>query len=131
MKAITQELIHVFKPHGIDWMGYTYENNKQLSFHHIKKKENGGLYEFDNGALLRGNTSHEYLHLIEVKDLDMYIYINHILKIINEQRYTPTKQQLIQIRDVLELFEKEHCADRTMKGKQLIKYKYLDRRVKL
>lgn len=129
MKDVTRELIRIYEPKKIDWMGYQYLNNNQLSFHHIQKKEHGGLYIINNGALLRQDTSHEYLHIIEYKDLDMYIYINNILQSINDQGFKPTKRQLLAIKAILEQFEREHINDKTKKGKRLIKNKYIEDRI--
>lgn len=128
MKEITRELIRIYKPKGIDWMGYNIHTIRDLTYHHIQKKEDGGPFTLDNGALLRGDTSHEYLHIIETRDMDMYIYINNILKMINTQGYRPTKEQLLLIKDVLLQFEREHCSDRNSKGKVLIKTKYIEGR---
>lgn len=131
MKEVTKELIRIYKPKDIDWMGYGIDSVSNLSFHHIQKKEHGGLYTLDNGALLRQNTAHEYLHIIEYKDFDMFLYINNLLKNVNTQGYKPTKNQLLAIRSILEQFEREHCSDRTSKGKQLIKTKYIEGRRKI
>lgn len=131
MRDVTRDLIHTFRPTDIDWMGYKIDSATDVSFHHIVKKSDGGLYVFDNGALLRQNTSHEYTHLIEAKDPEMFAYINNLLKNINTQRYKPTKNQLLAIRAILEQFEREHCADTNSKGKPLIKTKYLETRKKL
>lgn len=128
MKEVTRELITMFKPRHIDWMGYDIRSINDLNYHHIIKREHGGPFTIDNGALLRGDTSHEYLHIIEDRDLDMYVYINKILKDINEQRFKPTREQLLQIRDVLLSFEREHDHDTNSKGKLLIKRKYVDGR---
>lgn len=128
MREITREMIRIYKPKGIDWMGYALQRNDQLSYHHIIKREHGGPLTLDNGALLRQDTSHEYLHIIEYKDLDMYIYINKVLKQINTQGYRPTKEELLAIRSVLLQFEREHCSDVNSKGKSLIKRKYIEGR---
>ena len=61
----------------------------------------------------------------------MYVYINKILKAINSQHSTPTKAQLLAIRQVLLQFEKEYSNDRNCNGKLLIKPYYIDRRIKL
>lgn len=55
----------------------------------------------------------------------MYFYINNLLRVINDQRYKPTIAQLKAIKSILEQFEKEHCSDRTSKGKLLIKDEYI------
>lgn len=130
MKSVTRELIEIYRQRKIDWMGYDIRSINDLTYHHIIKREHGGPFTLDNGALLRGDTSHEYLHIIEHKDLDMYVYINKILQEINDQRYKPTKEQLLQIRDVLLQFEREHDHDLNSKGKLLIRRRYVDGREK-
>lgn len=131
MKELTRQMARAYRTRKNDWMGYDINSITQLSYHHIQKKEDGGPFSWDNGALLRRDTSHEYLHVIEYKDLDIYLYINKILKIINTQGYQPTREELMVIRDVLLQFEREHCADRNSKGKALIKTKYIEGRRKI
>lgn len=131
MKTITRELIYLYRPRHIDWMGYELRSINDLTYHHIQKRADGGNLTLDNGALLRGDTAHEYLHIIENKDLDMYVYINNLLKNVNTQGYAPTKRQLLAVRAILEQFEREHCSDKTSKGKPLIRTKYIEGRKKL
>lgn len=131
MKGLTRAMAKEYRTRGNDWMGYTIQSINQLSYHHIQKKEDGGPFTWDNGALLRRDTAHEYLHIIEYKDLEIYDYINGILKQINTQGYQPTREELIAIRNVLLSFEREHCSDRNSKGKILIKSKYIEGRRQL
>lgn len=70
---------------------------------------------------------HQYIHLIEYKDIETYIAINKIFSYINQQRYEPTKEQREIIEFLLESFEDKHRWDKGSKGKLLIKYKYLKR----
>ena len=127
MKHLVIEMKHIWKVNDVDWMGYSLKKVDSLSFHHIVKKENHGKFEIDNGALLNNNTSHPYLHLIEIKDLELYIYLNNLLKNINSQREYPTRQQLLAIDSILKQFEREHCSDKNSKGKLLIKKEFYDR----
>ena len=97
-----------------------------MTFHHIEKRTNGGVLTIGNGALLLP-TPHQYLHLIECKDIDTYIALNKIFKYINNQKCEPTKEQREIIEYLLSEFEKVHRWDKGSKGKLLIKHKYLDR----
>ena len=124
MKSITKQMIKIYNLDKLCFMGYTLD--KTASFHHIVKKENGGKEVIENGAVLN-KTAHEYLHIIEYKDIGTYIAINKILKIINEQRDRPTTEQLEIISKILSMFEEEHKEEKTSKGKRLIKHQYLDR----
>ena len=133
MKKITKMIVQDFNIEDIDWVGYKTSKKHPFNFHHIQKRENGGLYEYNNGAILCGGQggSHEEIHIIEYKDPEMYFYINNLLRVINDQRYKPTIAQLKAIKSILEQFEKEHCSDRTAKGKLLIKDEYIKNRIKL
>lgn len=124
MKPITKHMIKIYNLDKLCFMGYTLD--KTASFHHIVKKCNGGKEEINNGAVLN-KEAHEYLHVIEYKDIDTYITINNILKIINQQRDKPTIEQYRIISKLLSMFEEEHKEDRTAKGKILIRDKYLNR----
>lgn len=124
MRDITKRMIKIYNLDKLCFMGYTLD--RTASFHHIVKREDGGKEVIENGAVLN-KTAHEYLHIIEYKDIGTYIAINKILKIINEQRDKPTVEQLQIISKMLSMFEEEHMYDKTSKGKRLIKYPYLER----
>lgn len=126
MKPVLKEMIRIYKPKGIDWLGYKLTANNPYTFHHIIKKEHFGSYDMTNGAIIT-SIPHGYLHIIEYKDYEIYLYLNMILKMINIQCEYPTKQQLLAIDDLLRTFEREHSSDKSKKGKKLIEYEYYDR----
>lgn len=117
-----------------DFMGYDISNINQLSFHHllISHKEckrlglGEGYWEY-NGAILVQKTSHDYLHLIESKDYDMFCYITSEMIDENIKGYLDL-YNIRRIHDVLNQFELEHSGDRTKKGRVLIKEQYTRRR---
>lgn len=126
MNAIKSEMLKIYKPYSnMDWMNYKLVR-KDLTFHHIVKRENNGKKEISNGALLMP-VGHQYLHLIECKDIDTYIAINKIFKFINQQQYEPTLEQREIIEYFLQQFEDKHRYDKGSKGKLLIKRAYLER----
>ena len=126
MKNITKEMLKIYKPYSnLDWLNYKLVK-KDLTFHHIQKKEFGGRQVIENGALLMP-VGHQYLHLIEYKDIDTYIAINKIFEYINQQRAEPTEDQRKIIEYLLQQFESEHKWDKGSKGKLLIQRKYLQR----
>ena len=61
----------------MDWMNYRLVR-KDLTFHHILKREDGGKPIIPNGALLMP-VAHQYLHLIEYKDIETYNAIYKLL----------------------------------------------------
>lgn len=127
MKAVTREMLKIYKPlSNMDWMNYRIVNKQDLTFHHIQKREDNGREAIENGALILKH-SHQYLHLIEYKDIKTYDAINKIFKYINQQRHEPTREQREIIEFMLREFESVHRWDKNSKGKLLIKYKYRDR----
>lgn len=109
----------------LDWMNYRLVK-KDVTQHHIVKREHGGRLEWDNIALLMP-AAHQYLHLIECKDIDTYVALNKIFKMINLQRDAPTDAQRELVEYLLCEFERIHRWDKGSKGKLLIQRKYLDR----
>ncbi len=130
MRSITITMINEFKMTNMDWMGYVLQRGEEYDFHHIKKKCKGGQVIIPNGAILTRNVSHPYLHVIELKDLDVYKYVNNILKAINTQGYMPTENQLKLIDSVLAGFEREYSGKTFNSGKPIIKESYVLRRIK-
>lgn len=126
MKKITREMLKIYKPYSdLDWMNYKLVK-KDLTAHHIIKREDGGKLIQSNIALLMP-VAHQYLHLIECKDIETYNAINKILKYVNEQQQEPTMEQRQIIEYLLKEFEKVHRWDKNSKGKLLIQYKYKQR----
>lgn len=126
MQNITREMLKIYKPRScLDWLNYKLVK-KDLTFHHIIKCEHGGKMTKENGALLMP-VSHQYLHLIEYKEHEIYESINQILKFVNNQMTEPTLEQRRIIEYLLEDFEDKHLEDKNSKGKPLIKQKYLER----
>lgn len=126
MSNIKNEMLKIYKPiSNMDWMNYRLVK-KDITFHHIVKKENGGKKEITNGALIMP-VAHQYLHLIECKDIETYNAINKIFSYVNQQRYEPTREQREIIEYLLQEFESVHKWDKGSKGKILIQKKYLER----
>lgn len=126
MNKITQEMLKIYKPLShLDWMNY-HLVRKDVTFHHIQKQEDNGKRTIENGALLMP-ISHQYLHLIECKDLETYIAINRIFMFVNRQQHEPTKEQREIVEYLLREFESVHRWDKNSKGKLVLQRKYLKR----
>ena len=140
MRAITNLMINDFKLKklGYDFMGFSFKRKEQLSFHHLifARKDCKELhipsegYLYWNGAILRQDTSHDYLHIIQRYDDDIFRLITNEMIKENEQGRIDI-ENLRRIRDLLLYFEKEHCSDKTKKGKYLIKESYVRDRIML
>lgn len=126
MKKVVRDMLKIYKPYSsLDWMNYKLVK-KDVTFHHIQKRCDGGRLEINNGGLLMPN-SHAYLHLIEFLDLNTYLSLNEIFKDVNYQGYEPEYEQRLIIESLLSTFESVHRWDKGSKGKLLIKRKYLER----
>lgn len=120
------EMLKIYKPISeLDWMNYKLVK-KDITYHHIQKRENGGKETLENGALLMP-VAHQYLHLIEYKDIATYNAINKLFGYVNQQMYEPTTEQREIIEYLLQQFEQEHKWDKGSKGKLLIQHKYKQR----
>lgn len=110
-------------------MGYTFKRKNDLSYHHlIIPKRMGGKETFENGAILRQNTSHDYLHAIEKIDPEIFTLITSELvdeNILRRIEY----ENLVRIRDLLLYFEREHDHDTTKKGHLIVKREFVRERI--
>ena len=139
MKEITKIMVKDFKimKLGYDCMGYKVNRTKDLSFHHliIPHRESkaygiGEGYLYWNGAILRQNTSHDYLHIIEKIDPDIFYELTS--EMIDENiKGRLDIDNLKRIHDLLLYFEREHDHDTSKKGKLLIKREFVTGRVNL
>ena len=128
MKQVTKLMIREFniKKLGYDFMGYTLNKKDELTFHHlIVPKRNNGKETRDNGAIIQ-RIPHDYLHLIEAKDYDMFCYLTSEMIDMNVKGYLDM-ENIRNIHELLCQFEREHSGDRTTRGKILIKEEYTRR----
>ena len=139
MKEITKIMVNDFKimKLGMDFMGYRVNRKQDLSYHHLiiprrhcKEAGLGEGYLYWNGAILRQNTSHDYLHIIEKIDPDIFYELTSEMIDENIKGRLDT-DNLKRIHDLLLYFEREHDHDRTKKGKLLIKREFVTTRTPL
>ena len=121
MSDTLKNMLRLWNMGTMDWLGY--DNLERYSFHHLIKKCNGGEQVINNGAPLH-ISSHAYLHTIENYDLERYIFLNTILKAINEQRTMPSIEQLKEIKLALLGFQNEYEGKLSSRDKPIIKKEY-------
>ena len=139
MKEITKIMVNDFKimKLGMDFMGYHVNRKQDLSFHHLiiprrhcKEAGLGEGYLYWNGAILRQDTSHEYAHVIE--KIDPEIFYELTSEMIDENiKGRLDIDNLKRIHDLLLYFEREHDHDTSKKGKLLIKREFVTTRIPL
>ena len=128
MKEVTKLMINEFKIKelGYDFMGYSLQKDDKYTFHHLViPKRRGGLTMRENGAILF-TTPHQYLHVIELYESDIYDYITQELVAMNQKGYLDV-ENLIRIHEALEFFEQKYENKYTKRGKKLIRVKYKNR----
>ena len=133
MKPITREMIKMYQLNklGFDFMGYKFNRSEQLSYHHnVIAKRNGGLETIRNGAILVRDTSHDYIHVIERIDPEIFYLITSEMLDENLKGKIDI-ENLRKIRDLLLYFEREHDHDTSKKGKLLIKREFVTGRVNI
>lgn len=137
MREITKEMIKLYdiKKLGYDFMGYTFRNINELSFHHLivphrdcKREGLGEGYLLWNGAILKQETSHEYLHTIERIDREVFLQITKEMVDENNKRKIDI-ENLKRIRELLLYFEEKYKDIENKQGKKLIKQKYITQRI--
>ena len=139
MREVTKLMVNDFKimKLGYDFLGYKVNRKQELSYHHLiiprrhcKEAGLGEGYLYWNGAILRQNTSHDYLHLIENIDPDIFYELTS--EMIDENiKGRLDIDNLKHIHDLLLYFEREHDHDTSKKGKLLIKREFVTGRVNL
>jgi hypothetical protein len=69
---------------GEDWLGFKVTKKNPYTYHHIKKKCEGGLRTLENGAPLTAEAQ-KYVHGFEHHDMDKFNEINEGLLEKNKQ----------------------------------------------
>ena len=137
MREITKEMIKLYdiKKLDYDFMGYTFRNINELSFHHLivphrdcKREGLGEGYLLWNGAILKQDTSHEYLHTIERIDREVFLQITKEMVDENNKRKIDI-ENLKRVRELLLYFEEKYKDIENKQGKKLIKQKYITQRI--
>lgn len=128
MKDITKQIIREFKLEqlGYDFMGYPKQGDIYTAHHLIVPAREGGKLTWDNTVVLRENP-HNYLHLIEYKDFDIFSFVSSEMYDMKIKGYLDP-ENLRYIDDALRYFEREHSGDTTKKGKPLIKEQFTRRK---
>ena len=130
VRKLKEEMIQVY---GLKcWINELWIPNKKniLTYHHILEARNGGKATIENGSILRQDTSHDYLHKIELTDREIFELITDRMIEMNRNGKLDLENLKI-IRDLLLYFEREHDHDKLSSGKLLIKREYVRERIVL
>lgn len=136
MREVSKKIITNFKlwEMGYDFMGYDIRNLESLSFHHliVPHKEcselgaNQGGYDYWNGVVLVRKSAHDYLHVIEKYDFNIFLDITS--EMIDQKikgKLDPVNIRYIDM--LLKDFEKEWEGEIGYNGKPLIRDEFTKR----
>lgn len=135
MRQVTKLLINDFKIKelGYDFMGFFLAKEDTLSFHHLifskefcRMAKLGKGYWYWNGVILSQEISHEYLHLIQRTEDELFRYITSEMIDMKAKGFLDP-YNLYNISQILDYFEDKHIEEKTDKGNYLIKRKYINR----
>lgn len=102
MKEPLITMLEIYKPleQGRDWMDYKIVRPKDLTFHHIKEKRNGGKRIITNGAILI-RRSHEYLNYLDHCHHKYYKDLNDLFHLLNMTMKPPTEDYFEEVHHIL------------------------------
>lgn len=121
MREETKQLVEYYGiDDGLDWLNFPITRTRELQFHHIKKKADGGRMVFTNGAILTPE-AHKFLHTIERYDIEIYNAIKRMFQLYVEQRSAPSLEQRIIMQEIIEMFYLKYQNAKTKKGKPIVK----------
>lgn len=141
MKNVTITMINEFSLRKLryDFAGYSFQRVEQLSFHHLIISHRDSIllhvpeegYVYYNGAILTQSKSsdfHDYLHIIQKYDHDIFVAITNEL-IEENKKGCIDIANLKRIRDLLVEFERKHKGERTKNGYPLIRESFVEPRI--
>jgi len=128
MKEITKLIVNSYriKKLGYDFMGYTFVSPTDLSYHHLLEKSDGGEESLENGVALVRKTSHDYLHIIEKYDKEIFKRITEEIVKEKDKGFIDIENIKI-INNLLLLFESKHSDDTFKNGKLILRDSYKKR----
>ena len=106
MNSDIELMIKIYKTYELDWMGDEIKNIKFLTKHHIVKREQGGLNDISNYALLT-DRSHHLIHYLEEHYYKEYVELNKLFKELNLSLQPPTEEYFEKVRRILKVVKKD------------------------
>lgn len=121
-KKSLEQLLKIYNPPDLDWMGYLKTNENYYTFHHIEKKAYGGKADKKNGAILTV-FSHKILHLLETYNYELFTKWNELFKELNKLKRPLNSDdyiQIFQLKNETDSFIRLLDKERSEKGKSRI-----------
>lgn len=99
MNTALCQLISIFEPKNIDWMGYKVTKKNPYTFHHIVERRYGGKLTIDNGAIL-SREAHDHLNYLEVYVPEAYVDWQCFFRYLNAKKQPLTKEDYEMIKTI-------------------------------
>ena len=125
MSRLRERLYKTYKLEelGYDFMGYEFDNKKDLSTHHIIPRFIGGETKKSNLCILNRHTSHNYIHLIQDYDYKIFLQVSkHLIDQVAMGKID--MDELKRIDELLCFFEDKYKNEQARSGEPLIKPEY-------
>jgi len=124
MDAVLSQLIKIFEPKNVDWMGYKVTKQNPYTYHHIKEKRKGGKATIDNGAIL-SRQAHDHLNYLELYVPDAYNDWQNLFRYFNalKRPLTEKEHELIEKISYYETLYEERKYPRKINKKTKLKQK--------
>lgn len=100
MDDVLKQMVKIYVPDGIDWMGYQLTRKNPYTFHHIKEVRNGGKRNVSNGAILTSN-AHQDLNFLDCQYNIIYLDLNYCFKELNKTELPPTDDYYEEVGKIL------------------------------
>ena len=112
MKLILKDMIKIYKPCGIDWLGFKITKNNPYSYHHCFKKVYGEYQDLDPNYLMNIGAilsidGQVYIHSFENLDYKAYNELNRILLELNAARKPPNEVHWQKVKEFKNKYEKK------------------------
>ena len=112
MKQVLKDMIKIYKPKSVDWLGFKITKDNPYSYHHCFKKVYGEYQDLDPNYLLNIGAilsleGQAYIHSFESVDYNSYNELNRILLELNETRKPPDERHWQKVRMFKTRHEKE------------------------
>ncbi len=98
-------MVKIYNTYSLDWMGDEIKSLSDLTRHHIVKKEDDGIDDISNYALLT-SYSHHFIHYLEIHYNKEYNYINSLLLELNQSNMPPTSEYYEKILPIIKKVKK-------------------------
>ena len=98
-------MARLYKTYEMDWLGDPIESIRELTRHHIVKREHGGENGISNYALLTSD-SHEFIHYLEDNYYNEYVNLNRLFLELNRSVSPPSEEYYEEVRRIAKRIRK-------------------------